>query len=207
MVYILSRPIGDVLNMKRIWIYPGNSGITWMIPVNLINIINKKKNPIVEQIFLIHRDGRLISYTSLKGREYLDEDIVGGMLTAVMDLLTNAFMRKGEIKKEIGFYKFEFGEKHIILDAGNNFFIALVLTGRENDALLKKVGATIQKIEETYGDVFIDWKGSMNDFKGIDEIIMDLMPLEELSEEERETVKDKGLLKKALDLWAMMYED
>lgn len=207
MVYLLSRIICDVLSMEKNRLFPGNSGVTRMIPVNLINLINKKKSPIVEQVFLIHRDGRLISYTSLKGGEYLDEDIVGGMLTAVMDLLTNAFVRKGEIKKEIGFYKFEFGEKHIILDNGNNFFIALVLTGKVNEALLKKVEATIQKIEETYGDIFIDWKGGMSDFKGIDEIIMGLMPLEELSEEERVTIKDKGILKKAQDLWAKMYED
>jgi hypothetical protein len=185
----------------------GNITLTCVIPMFLMNLINKKKDPMVEQVFLIHKDGRLISYASLNGKEHLDEDIVGGMLTAVMDLLTDAFVKKGEPRKEIELYRFEFGEKNIILDRGNNFFIAVVFTGKENEILLDKVEVKINEIEERYGDVFIEWKGSMADFKEADEIILDLLSLEELSETDREKIKDEGLLSKARDFWTNIYQE
>jgi hypothetical protein len=169
--------------------------------------MHKKKYPIVEHVFLINEDGRLISYVSLKGDGYSDEEFVSGLITATMNLLTDALTKKSDIKEDISQYKFEFGERNVILETGSHFFIALVILGMEDNALLDKSKAIIRDIDENYGDVFTEWSGNMKDFNGIDEIIMPLLPLEELSETEREKIKDEGFLKKVHNLWAMMYED
>lgn len=181
--------------------------VTCLSPIFLVNLMPKKKSPIVEQIFLIHKDGRLISYASLRGDEDIDENIVGGMLTALMNLLIDAFVKKVKSEQEIELYKFEFGERNIIIDMGNEFFIALVTLGKEDKDLLDKTDAIIKDIEEKYGDVFVDWSGDTSDFNGITDIIMTILPLEELSEAKRQAVKDEGFFKKVLELWAMMHED
>jgi hypothetical protein len=47
----------------------------------------------------------------------------------------------------------------------------------------------------------------MEDIEGVNEIIVKLLPLEELSETERETIKDKGLLKKVVEMWSYLMEE
>jgi hypothetical protein len=160
----------------------------------------------VEQVFLIYEDGRLISYVSLKKDDYQDEDIVSGMLTAVKDLLTVVFVKK-EAKGDVGPYKFELGERNVILRMGKQFYIAIVIKGKENKALIDKFDSIVRDIQERYGDVFYNWSGEMKDVEGVDEIIMKLLPLEELSEAERETVKDKGLLKTVFEIWSSIMND
>jgi hypothetical protein len=154
------------------------------------------KSPIVEQVFLIYEDGRLISYVSLKKDDYQDEDIVSGM-----------FFVKKEAKGDVGPYKFDLGERNVILRMGKQFYIAIIIKGKENKALLDKFDSIVRDTQERYGDVFDNWSGEMKDVEGVNEIIMKLLPLEELSEAERETVKDKGLLKKVFEIWSSIMND
>lgn len=182
-----------------------NRAIICMAPSLLVNLIHKKKNSIVEQVFLIHEDGRLISYASLKGEEYPDEDIVSGMLTALTSLLIDAFVTKEDAKKDIGIYKLEFGERNVFLKMGKHLFIAVVMLGKEDRALLDKSEIILRDIEEKYKDVIVDWGGNMRDFLGVDEIIMTLLPLEELSEEEKEAIIENRIQKKVFELWSKMH--
>lgn len=198
------RIIGDKLNMDVTKSYKRNLTLYCLIPILFANVMHKKKSPVVEQVFLIYRDGRLISYASLKGEECLDEDIVGGMLTAVMNLILFAFDRIEKGKEDIGLYKFEFGGRRLILETGKHFFIAIVLLGMENKSLLSKSEAIVQDIEEKYGSVLGEWRGDMNDFRGVDEIIITLLPLEELSEAERKAIEEEENRKKIFELWSKM---
>jgi hypothetical protein len=165
-------------------------------------VIHRKKSPVVEQVFLIYKDGRLISYASLKGEECIDEDIVGGMLTAVMNLILFAFEKKKGGKEDIGLYKFEFGGRRLILETGKHFFIAIVLLGLENKSLLTKSEVIVRDIEEKYGPVLGEWCGDMNDFRGVDEIIITLLPLEDLSKAERKAIAEEENRKKIFELWS-----
>jgi len=164
------------------------------------------KSPLVEQVFLIQKDGRLISYASLKRDDNQDEDIVSSMLTAVKDLLTVVFVKE-EAKGDVGPYKFELGERNVILKMGKHFYIAIVIKGKDNKSLLDKFDSIVMDIQKRYGDVLDNWSGEMEDIEGVNEIIMKLLPLEELSEAERETIKDKGLLKKVMDMWSYLMEE
>jgi hypothetical protein len=197
--------IGDELTSADKRHFSGNRALICLIPTALVSLIPKKKSPLVEQVFLIHEDGRLISYSSLKGNEHPDEDIVSGMLTAVTSLLIDAFVKKEEAEKDIGLYKLEFGERNIILQMGNHLFIAVVMIGREDKALLSKSETLIRDIEEKYQEVIPDWSGSMKEFSGVDEMIMSLLPLEELSEEERKAISEEKMKDKVFELWSKMY--
>jgi hypothetical protein len=192
--------------MRKIQSISGRLNIINIIPILLINLMNKNNNPIVEQVFLIHKDGRLISYASLKRDDQQDEDIVSGMLTAVKDLLTAVFVKE-EPKGDVGPYKFELGEMNVILKMGTHFYIAIVIKGKENEPLLDKFDSIVLDIQKSYGDVLNNWSGEMEDIEGVNEIIVKLLPLEELSETERETIKDKGLLKKVVEMWSYLMEE
>ncbi len=160
----------------------------------------------MEQVFLIHKDGRLISYASIRGDYHQDEELVSGMLTAVKDLLTVVFAQK-EAGTDLGPFRFAMGEMNIILRMGEHFYMTTVIRGEEDKAISDRSEAIVKTIQERYDDVFNNWKGSMKDVEGVDKIIGKLLPLEELSEAERETIENKGLLKRVFELWSMMYDD
>lgn len=204
--HVSTQIIDDVLNMGKTQSLTGNMNIISFTSILLVNIMHKMKSPIVEQVFLIHEDGRLISYASLKRDDHQDEDVVSSMLTAVKDLLTVVFVKK-EAKGDVGPYKFELGERNVILRMGKQFYIAIVIKGNDNKPLLDKFDSIVMDIQERYGDVFDNWDGGSKDVEGVNEIIMKLLPLEELSEAEREKIKDKGLLKKVVEMWSYLMED
>jgi hypothetical protein len=167
--------------------------------------MHKKKSPVVEQVFLIYKDGRLISYASLKEDEHFDEDIVGSMLTAVVNLVLYAFGKMEEGKANIGEYKFGFGERRLILEMGEHFFIAMVILGTENKSMFAKAEAIVRDIEERYESVVGNWAGDLDDFTGVDEIIVTLLSLEDLSELERMAIWKEGIRDKVFELWSSKY--
>lgn len=200
-VYVSIQKIGDMLTFNSIEPYKGNMILYGLVPILSVNVM-PKKGPVVEQVFLIYEDGRLISHTSIKGDEDYDEDIVGGMLTGVKNLLFEVFVRKEKGEEDIGLYKFEFGERRIILKTGKHFFLAIVLLGVENKSLLSNSEATVQDIEERYGSALEEWGGDMDDLRGIDEFIIKLLPLDELSEDERKAIAEEGMGRKIFELWS-----
>jgi hypothetical protein len=169
------------------------------------DIMTKKKEPLVEQVFLIYRDGRLISHASLGREKEIDTDILGGMLTAVMNLLNTVLSKNETDANVIEYYKFEMGERKIILDMGNHFFITIVFLGIENDSLRSKIKGVVRDIERKYEEVLGSWSGKMKDFDGAYEIILTLLPLEELPEEEKEVIKERGISKTVIDTWSKIH--
>jgi hypothetical protein len=95
----------------------------------------------------------------------------------------------------------------MILKTGGYFYMVVVVKGKEDTNLLDKIDSIIMDIQNKYGNVIDTWAGEMNDVEGINEIIIELLPLEELSEEERENIKDRGLLKKAIEVWDYLMEE
>jgi hypothetical protein len=163
---------------------------------------SENSKPLVEQVFLIYDDGRLIAYVSLGREKEIDRDILGGMLTGVMNLLSTAFVNKEAGEKEIEKYKFELGERSIILDMGSHFFIAVVLLGREDEELRLKAKAVVGDIEKEYSSVLEDWGGEMRDFEGAEDYIMTLLPLEELQEEEVEAILEEEKPEEIFEMWS-----
>lgn len=155
--------------------------------------------PFVDEIFLIGDDGTLIAYNSLSLDEEIDKDILSGMLTGVKNLISDAFIGDKDRKK--GLHKLEFGDRNILLEKGNHFYIALVFSGEEDKQLLKKIQKVINEIEEKYGDVLANWTGDMQAFVDTDDVIEPLLSLEKLSKDELEQLrKMRRSLKEAQEL-------
>lgn len=175
-----------------------------IILLGAILVKRYKTRPIVEEVFFISEDGRLIAHSSTRTEEEIDEDILSSMLTGVKDFVSDAFIRDKEERDEKGLNKLEFGEKSILLERGNHYFIALIFTGRDSFPGLKGV---MEDIEERYGSVLAKWDGEMRVFKGSDEIISRLLPLEKLSEEEKEKIKDARKKEKVIEKWESIEEE
>src|SRR3990167_6049106 len=67
----------------------------------------------IREVFLIHRDGRLLAHYSEGGRE-LDQDLVSGMLTAIRDFIEHSF-RPGAVGT---LDELHYGDNYIAMEEG-----------------------------------------------------------------------------------------
>ncbi len=126
---------------------------------------------VVEDVFLVHNDGRLIGHETRKYREDIDEDIFSGMLTIVQDFVKDSFRKRSEG----GLKRLDFGDNMIVIERGPHVYVACVVAGDEPVFLPLHMVEIIGEIEGEYGDVLEGWSGMLTELEGIDEIIRRLM--------------------------------
>lgn len=126
---------------------------------------------LVEDIFLIHSDGRLISHHSRKFREEIDEDIFSGMLTVVQDFIKDSFRSRSHL----GIKRLDFGDSKILIERSPHTFLAAVVLGQEPQLLPLYILQVLKEIEDKYGLVLEKWTGLLHQLDGIDDIIKKLL--------------------------------
>ncbi|MFQ6060353.1 MAG: DUF5915 domain-containing protein, partial [Thermoplasmata archaeon] len=126
---------------------------------------------LVEDVFLIHRDGRLIVHETRKYREDIDEDVFSGMLSIVQDFVKDSFRSKNKV----GLKRLDFGESKILMERGRYVSVASVVIGDEPVLLPLHILEVIHRIEEKYGEVLQNWTGMMSELAGIDEFVKELI--------------------------------
>lgn len=132
----------------------------------LTYLVLKKGEPAkAEEIFLIYKNGLLISHISNLHHSEPDEDIVSGMLIAVQAFIKDTF----ETRDNSDVKKIEFGKKGIFFGIGDNISMAVVYTGEDTEKLSKIMVKTIQDIESEYQDRLKEWDGDFTTLKGIEE--------------------------------------
>ncbi len=126
---------------------------------------------LVEDIFLVHSDGRLITHQTRKFRQSIDEDIFSGMLTVVQDFIKDSFKQR----TKIGLKRLEFGESKILLEKSKHVYLASVIIGEEPGLLSLYMAEVLREIEEKYGNILESWSGMMQELEGIDEYVAKLI--------------------------------
>ncbi|HKW42986.1 MAG TPA: DUF5915 domain-containing protein, partial [Thermoplasmata archaeon] len=137
---------------------------------------------LVEDVFLIHSDGRLIAHHSRKFREEIDEDIFSGMLTVVQDFVKDSFRSR----TRIGMKRLDFGDSKILIERSPHTFLATVLVGQEPKFLPLYMLQVLKEVEDRYGVVLEKWTGLLHNLEGIDDIIKKLLLVA------KDTAKDVG---------------
>ncbi len=128
-------------------------------------LVLKKGEPAkAEEIFLIYRNGLLISHISNLPHSEPDEDIVSGMLIAVQAFIKDTF----ETRDNTNVKKIEFGQKGIFYGIGDNISMAVIYTGEDTEKLSKIMVETIREIESEYRDKLKQWDGDFTTLKGIE---------------------------------------
>jgi len=135
----------------------------------LVFFVYRRNRVQIEEVFLVYRDGILISHLSRTIVPDKDTDTVSGMLTAVQEFVKDAF-RYGQHRE---LHQMEFGDYRILIERGRDVYLAVVYRGRDSGMIRKKVKGVLERIESAYGGVLATWDGSMEAVVGTRDILRD----------------------------------
>ncbi len=126
---------------------------------------------LVEDVFLIHLDGRLIAHESRKFRQEIDEDIFSGMLTVVQDFIKDSFRQR----TATGIKRLDFGQSKILIERSQHCFLTSVVLGSEPALLPLYMAEVLREVERKFGDILGNWTGMLHELPGVDEVIRKLV--------------------------------
>lgn len=114
------------------------------------------KETVIDEIFFMTNDGRLIKHFTRRLRPDMDEDILSGMLVAVQDFIKDSFRDRQASLDEMRFGKFE-----ILLGRGKYIILATIILGEEMESIKPQVAKCVEDIEIEFGEVLEDWDGNL----------------------------------------------
>ncbi|MEK6988185.1 MAG: hypothetical protein AABX97_08865 [Candidatus Thermoplasmatota archaeon] len=120
----------------------------------------------IDDVFLISKDGRLIMHNTRRMRADRDEDILSGMLTAIV-----AFIKDSDPEENGELRRFEVGGKTTLLERGNHVFLTSIYSGRVPGWAPKDLRRFVRDLERTFGPAFAKWNGSPEDLQGVKEFM------------------------------------
>jgi hypothetical protein len=129
----------------------------------------RRKPFVVHDMMLIHNDGFLIGryagHSHIEGE--IDEDILSGMLTAVLNFVEDSMHTNQDQLKTFGFKEFQ-----VLVKRGTKSFAAIVFEGDLPDNLDKPLGEFIGTFERVYRNKVKSWTGDIEtDFAGVELLI------------------------------------
>jgi len=125
---------------------------------------------IIDEVFLIYRDGRLIKHFTRRIKPDVDQDILSGMLTAVQDFIRDSFRgESGDLNH------MQFGRFQILMGNGRFITVAAVLMGDEIEPFRPQIIKAIDQIEQDYEVLLRDWDGDVEQLNVLGRYIMDLI--------------------------------
>ncbi len=134
-------------------------------------LYTRRRKVDIEEVFLVYRDGVLISHLSRTLLREKDEDVLSGMLTAVQEFVREAF-QYGEHRD---LHQMDFGDYRILIERGKYVFLAIVYSGRESVSIHKKIRADIARIEQEFGPALENWDGDMEQVMGARDLIRETL--------------------------------
>ncbi|MFH0816199.1 MAG: tetratricopeptide repeat protein [Methanobacteriota archaeon] len=116
-----------------------------------------------ERIFIINKAGLVLAHAARVDTP-MDEDIVGGMISAVQnfvgDSLGRAAIGDGGIE-EGGLGKLEYRTSKILIEHGSDCFCVGVLSGTDSPQMRRDLGRCVSEMESAHGDTVRNWSGDM----------------------------------------------
>jgi hypothetical protein len=123
--------------------------------------------PMIEDVFLMYRDGRLITHNTRRLRPDVDGDILSGMLTAVTAFVKESF--RDADTEELN--ELRYGKTKILIERGQFVCLAVVVSGVASMKMREKMKETVASIGQTYADVLENWDGSVGKLKDIGHMV------------------------------------
>lgn len=134
-----------------------------------------RRRAVIDEIFLLHRDGLLIKHYTRRVRPDIDSDILSGMLIAVQNFVNESFIGSEGLQKEGQLDELRFGEFRLVIERGKWVIVAAVLSGDPSDRVKDEVKASIRDVETELGTQLEGWTGEMNRVEGADRYLQDLI--------------------------------
>jgi hypothetical protein len=133
-------------------------------------IVKMRKKPfVIRDMMLIHNDGFLIGryagHSHIEGE--IDQDILSGMLTAVLN-----FVEDSTVSNQDGLKSFGFKEFQVLVKRGNKSFAAVVYEGDQPADIDKPLHEFLETFEKVYKKKITEWTGDIDtDFAGVEVFI------------------------------------
>ncbi len=127
---------------------------------------------VVEGLFVIYADGRMIYSKTDIGRESLgDPELVSSMFTAVQQFIKDSFSAEGELNK------MGYGENQIVIERGKSVFMATINFGEPDKELQETMQTACEKMEYAYAGIIEKWDGNAGSFQNLDKIVAPILAL------------------------------
>jgi len=130
---------------------------------------------VIDDVFLLHRDGLLIRHFTRKLNPEVDSDILGGMLIAVQNFVNESFASDKGLATEGGLDELKFGKYSILIARGKHVVMAAVVLGGKTVNTVKEIKAAIEDLERNLGKVLEKWSGDMGQVETADKYMQDLL--------------------------------
>jgi hypothetical protein len=135
------------------------AGAVWL----LYGVVTRRMFSI-DDVFLISKDGRLLMHNTRRMRADRDEDILSGMLSAIV-----SFVRDADPEENGELRRFELGGKTTLLERGKDVFVSVVYSGRVPRWAAKDLRRFVRDLETEFGSAFAQWNGAKEDLPGLKE--------------------------------------
>jgi len=139
----------------------------------------RKQAPfLMNDVFLVYHDGRLILHETTRLRPDFDAMIMSGMLTAVQKFVRDSFC-KGEKEGELKQLRYE--DLYIIIESGNHVYCCVsISTSSEIPVEIRDwLKEAIVSIEDEFRGVLETWDGNIYSLQGAKDIIRETIILRE----------------------------
>jgi hypothetical protein len=173
-------PVGTVIGLvaagvlAAVLVAPGSLAIDLLfVPVVLgsfsltLFVLKMWRGERIEEVFLIHRSGLLLTHFSRTIKPEKDRDMIVAMLTALQSFIQETFVKS----PTWGLREMDFGEGKLILCRGGMSSLAVLVHGRTPPGLSRCVRRTLANVEATYGEAILEWDGLAEDMAGADDVI------------------------------------
>ncbi len=116
----------------------------------------------VRQAFLVYQNGTLIASVSKAEGTAVDQDIFTATLDAIQTFMRTSFpVLRGKWLKTI-----EHGDVKILLERGQTVYLAVIISGEENDELRRMMRDALNALEIQNSATLMDWSGIPDEVKG-----------------------------------------
>ena len=154
------------------WVYGAIAGlVVTSATLAAVTWTRRKKPFVVQDMMLIHNDGLLIGRQARDQPGAIDENIMSGMLTAVLNFVEDSMSANQDTLKSFGFEHYM-----VLVQRGEKAYAAIVYDGDAPEQIGKELGSFLEKIEKVYKHSLEEWSGDLaNDFPAIGMLIQNFV--------------------------------
>ncbi len=131
--------------------------------------LRDKGDFLIQDVFVIYRDGRLVTHLSKKVRIIDDSEIIGSMITAVQTFVRESFRRESKGTLE----EMKFGDIRILMEYGPALNIALVICGTKYESIRPVMKEILDNIHSAWLTELSSnkWDGNLTNIAAIEKVI------------------------------------
>lgn len=131
----------------------------------------KAGETLIEDMFLLYNDGRLIRHYTRRLKPSVDSQILSSMLAAVQDFVKESISTDEEGTLE----EIKIGKTRIFLQKGTYLSLAVMIEGEDVEGIEAQVRTAIQKAETEHEGILKGWDGNIASMKPLNEIMESLL--------------------------------